>query len=587
VKPPYVLRGEVLLGILPEPREEESLYSVLARFYRYLGAPEAAAFMRATFADRFAIASHDLPGNLMRIADLAGSGDGTKVLRDLIDSQTGFRFHTAFVEHKVRSSVFEAMGGDVTGIHARLGITAFAVRPISRLRFCLECLDEMEARHDDLWWRRDQQLPGVLVCPVHGCMLRSSTVRIGDRNRHAFRAATREVCREDAEPVVPSFDRGSDPLLHDLARRAATLLVEPRPVISHSARVDLYREKLALVGLMRSQEKVDQRALHEVFSAHWDEVPMLVPGLTMGDPGGFSWLASIVRDRRKAFHPLQHLMLEGMLQGMGHGEIERPFGPGPWLCRNPAAPHFGREVVENLRVRRDRDMRYGDFECSCGYMYTRSISPDGAIGEPRYRRFGPLFAPALKRAMSKDGSLRSIARELGLDPKTLVREAQIASVQVPWTLRPSGGIPAHTDSIHSPSAHKRSSRKPVRRARRNWFAIDARLQHSVALQHQAILAVAPPLRASFAELERRVAKVGWVSKRSAKLPMTLNAIHEASEPLDEFRWRRLAWHAQRMAASGRATPSDLLRAAGLPSSWMGRARDTLASVYLADMRRAS
>ena len=109
----------------------------------------------------------------------------------------------------------------------------------------------------------------------------------------------------------------------------------------------------------------------------------------------------------------------------------------------------------------------------------------------------------------------------------------------------------------------------------------------MALQHQAILAVAPPLRASFAELERRVAKVGWVSKRCAKLPMTFSALREASEPIDEFRWRRLAWHARRMAACGRVTPSDVLRAAGLPGSWMGRARDTLASVYLADMRRAS
>lgn len=587
MKLPYVLRGEVLLGILPEPREEESLYSVLARLHRYLGAPEAAAFMRATFADRFAIASHDLPGNLMQIADLAGSDEGSKQLRFLVDSLTGFRFHTAFVGPVVRRAVFEAMGGDVTGIHARLGITAFAVRPISRLRFCPQCLEDMEARHEDLWWRRDQQLPGVLVCPVHSCVLRSSTIEIGDRNRHAFIAATREVCREDAEPVTPLFDGGSHPLLHYLARRAATLLVEPRPAISHSARVDLYREKLALVGLMRSQEKVDQRALHKLFAAHWGNVPALVPGLTIGDPGGFSWLASIVRDRRKAFHPLQHLMLEGMLQGMGHGEIERPFGPGPWLCRNPAASHVGREVVENVRVRRDRNMRYGDFECSCGYMYTRSISPDGAIGEPRYRRFGPSFAPALKRAMSKGGSLRSIARELGLDPKTLVREAQIADVQVPWTLRPSGRVPASIDTAHPTSGPKRSYKKPVRRARRNWFAIDARLQRSVALQRETILAVAPPLRVSFAELERRVAKVGWVSKRSAKLPMTFNALREASEPLDEFRWRRLAWHARRMAASGRATPSDVLRAAGLPGCWMGRARETLAAVHLDEMRRAS
>jgi len=576
-----------LLGILPEPREEESLYSVLARFHRYLGAPEAAAFMRATFADRFAIASHDLPGNFARIADLAGSGDGTKELWDLINSRTGFRFHTAFVEPEVRRSVFEAMGGDVTGIHARLGITAFAVRPISRLRFCPECLEDMVARHEDLWWRRDQQLPGVLVCPVHGCILRSSTVEIGDRNRHAFIAATREVCPEDAEPATPLFDSGSHPLLHDLARRAATLLVEPRPAISHGERVDLYRDMLATTGLMRSQKKVDQRALHEVFSAHWDKVPMLVPGLAIGDPGAFSWLASMVRDRRKAFHPLQHLMFEGMLQGMGQREIERPFGPGPWGCRNPAAPHFGREVVENIRVRRDRNMRYADFECSCGYMYTRSISPDGAIGEPRYRRFGPSFAPALKRAMSKGGSLRSIARELGLDPKTLVREAQIAGVQVPWTLRPSGRVPAPIDTAHRTSAPKRSYKKPVRRARRNWFAIDARLQRSVALQRETILAIAPPLRVSFAELERRVAKVGWVSKRSAKLPMTFNALREASEPLDEFRWRRLVWHARRMAASGRATPSDVLRAAGLPGCWMGPVRETLASVHLDEMRRAS
>lgn len=562
-----------MFRLAPAPRDGEMLYSVLARLGRYLNADEAAPFMEKLVGRRGGVASPDLPGGLsLLVRDLVDEIREPAIDR-IIDRLTGFPFHTAFMPASVRDSVRCAMRGDVTGVYTRLGLAAFKVRASPWLRFCPDCLCDMEAEYPDLWWRREHQLAGVPVCAVHGTVLRISGVKSGERNRHSFSAATRQVCPPHAEPVIGDVSEAELAGLTDIARAAVQLLVRPPDATEHDERRDAYRRQLYEVGLMRSAHRMDVARLHQAFRERWGRIPELVPGLEIIAKPEQSWLTAMIGARSRAMHPIKHIMLIGMLDGAVR--VDLPFGPGPWLCRNPVADHVGRAVIHAVTVRHACGMTYGDFACPCGYLYSVTRAADGTLGSPRYRSFGSSFVPALIAAIDRGDGLRLAARLLGLDPKTLMREAAIAGIDLPWTTAASGRVPAVTPKIaqaaRAPSPPRRA------RARRNWFAIDVRLARSARLSARLILAEEPPVRVTFAEVERRIARRDWVVKRGSKLPATVEAIAGAVEDVDQFRWRRLRRCVEDAVAKGDLRPCEVLRSAGLPTSWMPNVRGALVS----------
>lgn len=561
-----------MFRLAPAPRDGELLYSVLARLGGYLNAADAAPFMEALVGRRGGVASPDLPGGLMHLVRDLPAGMHEASVDRIIDRLTLFPFHTAFMPVEVREGVRQAMRGDVTGVYTRLGLATFKVRQPARLRFCPACLDEMERDHADLWWRREHQLAGVPVCAIHGTVLRMSAVAVGERNRHSFVAASRDVCRPDAEPAIGDVGGERLPRLVALAKAAMDLLDRPPKAAEHEERRDGYRRRLGEVGLMRSARKVDVAALHSAFGARWGGVTELVEGLQLGDDVERSWLTALVRARTRAVHPLQHLMLIGMLDELQAVEADAPFGLGPWPCRNPIADHTGQPTIAAVGVRRDRDVTYGDFACRCGYRYTVARSSGGTLGQPRFRRFGPTFAPALREAIAAGQGLRRTARTLGLDPKTLIREAAMAGVAVPWTTKASGAQPAPRP-VKAPTT---GATRQVGRARlrRNWFAIDARLARSAQSAGAAIMSERPPCRVTHAEVERRIARRDWIMKRRTKLPRTVAAIARMVEPVDDFRRRRLEQH---VATAVDLRPCEVLRIVGLPMSWLPEVRDAVAA----------
>lgn len=68
-----------------------------------------------------------------------------------------------------------------------------------------------------------------------------------------------------------------------------------------------------------------------------------------------------------------------------------------------------------------------------------ALPPSGwARGPAALRRYGPLLEPALRRTVVPVASLRTIARMVALDPKTLLRVVASLGIPSPWGCRPSG-----------------------------------------------------------------------------------------------------------------------------------------------------
>lgn len=557
-----------MLAYFPEILEDELLYSAFARLGGHRGLATASQLMDDLFGRGHAVATFDLPGGIGALARRLDPATGLDA-EAIIGRTTLFNFHAAFVSPEVRMGVRRAMVESSVGVHLRLGIAASRVPPVRALRYCPACVAAMSADGGERYWRRAHQLPGIVVCPDHGERLVRSDVVAGRTRRHGFVSADEAIGGAPvAAAPIPGPVRAR---LQQLSVAAAGLLHGGMPGRDPAETSELYRSRLASVGLANGA-KVDQAGLRDAFLAHWGAALHHVPGLAPGEAGDDGWLASLVRPRPRAAHPVQHLLLRLFLDA--RGAVEPPFGHGPWPCRNPLVPHVGEPVVASLRIRRDRAVLYGDFTCGCGYVYTRRVDPDGRVGPPRYRTFGPALAPAIAAAVAAGEGLRPLSRRVGLDPKTLMREAGLAGIPTSWRLSPSGTTERRAPPRRTAAAGQRAGR--VRRhggRARDWSVADRRIARAVAAEAMALRSTLPPQRVTFVELERRLAAPAWIRDRRAKLPLTVERINAHVEGTEAFRRRRLEWTvSEAMDEVGGVSASEILRRAGLPAAWMPRVR---------------
>lgn len=547
----------VRLAYLPQPQRDELLYSLLARYGRHAGIASPGALVQTLFGTRGAVAEFDLPCRLEELVERLPV-QAEMGVDDVIDELTLYPYYAAYRTLPERRALRAAMRTRTPSIYVAAGLAAFRVPRVTRLRFCPDCDREMVATCGERWWRRAFQLPGVLVCPDHGCRLRLGTVDLAVGSRHAFVAATAETCPPDSEMACPPISDAASGRLLEFAQAGAALLLPASTPWCRAAAVEARRGRLAAADLMRSAHKVDHARLARAVSAFWGDALAVMPGTVTkdGEPG--AWLTEIVRSHRKGFHPLHHLLLEGVLRNLP--AAAGPFGSGPWECRNPLSAHRGRRVVVDLEHRGRHDAGHGVFTCRCGYVYTRTFSADGTVGPARPKRFGPLLEPALRRLLVPGATPSGVAAALGLDCRTLLREVDALRIPVPWPPSDEGHAPAMLPRKEVVAA----PRRPSAGARRDWPAIDASLGIEVRAAAAAILAEDVPKRVTLAEIERRLGARGRLRRRRSLLPVANRLAESLVEGVDAFRMRRIGAVAGRMFAEDADVQAwRVMRAAGV------------------------
>ena len=537
------------LPYAPLPFDDELAFSILARARAVLLPPSCASFSTMVFGAAAAVATIDLPGRLDRMGVALGMSG-----RALARGHTLLPYYASCHPAAVAQAVENDLLGDgPVSAHVRLGVAAFRIRPPETLRFCASCRAGQLADAGEAGWLRAHQLPGSLVCAVHGEPLVSSGVGAIRDGRHAFVALDAEVGGEAALQGPPH--RAME-ILIALARSQAGLLHHglDGPGLEH--RAERYRDRLAAAGLMRSRHKADLVRIEMALRDTFGPILRFLPD-ACSDLG--SWPAQMVRSPRKAMHPLLHAMMGLMLDGASR--VADPFGWGPWPCLNPLGDHHGELRIMTMERYRNRGDVVGVFTCACGYSYTRGLRADGIIGSARLRDPGPALGPALRRLLVPGAKLRQVARAVGMDPKTLMRHAAGMGLETPWTTRASGRPAiAIAEPVAVPVAARERPGRPAR-ARVDWAGLDARTALQLRSVAAEILEDMPPRRVTLSELERRLGRPGWLGKRMAKLPATAAALAEVVEDLDTFRRRRIrAVHAH---LGANAEPWMVMRKAGV------------------------
>lgn len=563
----------------PEPYPNELLYSLLARFAVHIGRPKPMHVLDMLYGGRGVPVAVALPTHICALAErLPASGHWD--IATLIQRHTLFPYFAAFEPPEVQAPAWVAMmTGENSGVFLRLGLAAFKVRDAStHLRYCPECQEVMWRQYGELYWRGDHQLPGVVVCPVHGVALRNSLVHPHTAGRHVYLAATPANCPAGRPPALET-PANLLPALLRLARRSAQLLDPPYQAKRFSEWTAYYRDRVRTCGFVRGS-RVDQARLHDLFVQQYGAVLKLINAMPQPLEEGGGWLAAMVRKHRKAFPPLYHVLMQDFL-AQQHAPTQ-PFGDGPWPCRNPLAAHLGERTITQLDWHRNHGHWVALFRCDCGYIYSRWWDAEqDQVGEPHFQAYGPLLEPALRQWLTEGRSLREIARRVALDPKTVARLSRQFGLAIPWSsgmTRKSLKLPQQVNE----RAKKKTRPLPLRmgrqkdRTRRDWPALDHQFQHQLRLAVECIRAQRPPVRITLSALERRCGGVGWLSKRQNKLPLTWTLIPKLLEEVEAFQARRIDWAIEQFLDAHQFPDAwRVMRRAGLTGQHLSRIHDHL------------
>jgi hypothetical protein len=531
------------LGYFPQLYPGELLYSVLARYHQHMGARSSIQSMESLFGRRLMVACVDLPGHLDALVERMKL-DCPITADDIIDDMTLLPYYVAFQPQDSREEARKAMkSGQTDGLMMSLGMTAFRPGRVRKLRFCGTCMSQMQDAYGEAYWRRDHQLPGVLVCPDHARVLQESHVSLGELSRHVFVTPTAKSCPWNAKTLLKDTSTKLLPVLQRLAQASRKLLESPERAKTQEQWTKHYRGCMESAGLTYSPKRMDQQRLKEGFFHHHNEILCLMPHVSLGDGFAGDWLAQIVRKHRKAFHPLHHLLFQDFLDHFGTRQAR--FGQGPWLCRNPLSNHQGTPSIKAVTQHRNKGHWVGVFECVCGYTYTRSyFSATATIGEPRFHSYGKLFGPEIRKLVKEQWSLRAISRRLELDPKTVIRLATELGITTPWTARDDVtpkpiAVAVKTSSQTSSPKATVCAKQP--RQSKDWEKVDTNLSSLVRSAAGQLKKQVPPIRVTTLRIERSLSGRGWISKRTEKLPKVMSCLTTVTESVTAFQHRRVTW----------------------------------------------
>lgn len=560
-----------MLPYFPATYPGELLYSVLARYHLHVGLPGSMHTMEALFGKQNVIATIDLQGQLQELADRIPAERGMTV-NHLIDTLTLFSYVTAFEPPSVQTKVRQAMmRGEVENLHVRLGLTASRIGRVERLRFCSKCTQRMISSHGELYWRRDHQLSSALVCPEHGCSLLESNVFFVQHSRHVYIAATPKNCPKNARPVIPVVDQETLSHLQCLARLSVELLDNPPKPRTFAGWTAFYRDRMIEIGLTLSDCRMNQQRFSQELRNFYGQTLNLLPNVLDGNEFSGNWLKAMVRKHRKANHPVYHLLVQNFLaQRARHVSL---FGTGPWECLNPLARHRTKSPIKDVIQHNNHGKITGVFTCTCGYIYTRSFnSSTSEVGPPRFQQYGPLLEPALRQHIADGTSRRKIGQILLLDPKTVSRltnELDIADKpdQRKYPSKDASKKKSPRNAQVNKQIGSSTGKGKTASSRRDWDEVDRACIAKLRSLSAIVLNESPPVRITFAELDRRMGKRDWLLTHKHLLQQTKAFLDRTLESTENFQLRRIRWAIRELEMDGGPVKAwQVLRKTGLRSS---------------------
>ncbi len=433
-------------GFLPRLGDDELIYSVIARYGAILGQGDGRTLTREFFGSPTNTTAVDLPGGMGRFAArLPEAVDPMVLIQGHTLFPYSFRFAPAELASRARDWALDGEGRRPP----QVGVTAAAFKMSGHLILCTACA-RADLGGNISSWRRTHQLPGVLVCPLHGVALHASQVaRQGRRGATAFVALTPEVVRNAAPST---FTRQQKRDLLSFAQESARLLDLPLDECDMAWLQQRLRDLLRAFRWSRAPSLIASADLAAAFTRDAAVRNLMVAIEVRWTDGQLATaLNRLLYREQVAKHPLLVLIVL-RLAGATIDDLLAPAPPKPepdgrvpdvrtkpgtrddLPCGNPACGlHLGPVVSQPAVLAIEVSVHARCPACGFTYSWSPQRPRTAAVVET-----SPSWDGLLAETLSDPGmSLRAAARRLESAPITVMRHARRLGLWRPeWKDRP-------------------------------------------------------------------------------------------------------------------------------------------------------
>lgn len=545
---------ELKFHFFPTAFPDETIHSVLSRYARLCGGSSR----KAAFAGERAATSFTqnvaFPSRLADLVEALPRGTDLSVAQ-LIKRHTVLPYYAPFLTNDQLQHAQASMTGESKGLMLKLGINASRIEGASRVRFCPVCLNEDISRVGAAYWHRVHQLPGVLVCPHHGQMLKVVDPSWYSRNSRQLNLPDDDDVQGHAIQLDAALD--TLPTLHQIALNSLQLLdLELSPLSATAVRSCLLRGAAELDLTSGATHRLDLRRLAAYMANFFKGLPAAWEYSALREsPADLpaTWVTKLLRRPRGTHHPLKYIVLASALRVdlARTPRIDKPSFPAA-KRPSPIDTHTlqmgpTESVIEGLASLPAAVWKLAiaghearQIACSLGvsqvYVYRTIRSVNGGPNVWREARF---LSERLQRRATFEADYRSLQAHLCRGYAWLYRCDRV------WL----SDCIAKYGNIHASRADRAGK----------FAVLDAKLVEQVRDCAQRLRAVSgKPIRISRTRIGRELHVLSRFEKQLSKLPLCARALDNVCESAEQFRVRRLLWAEAKLVEEQRSVNRSAL-----------------------------
>ncbi|WP_269499751.1 TnsD family Tn7-like transposition protein [Castellaniella sp. S9] len=295
--------------------EDETLYSLCCRYHYVTGNTLASISNSQLFGHPRHGSQHDFASRINVFVERTQGHFGV-TSEEIIYKHTILPFFLRWKSAQEAQDLVHTLSqGHASAIKSRLGLPSSGLRAHHPLKACPSCMSNDQLLFGTSYWHLTHQLPGVWVCPTHGCMLLESTKKSTGIGQFLWYL-----------PHKGSFyETPSNPLAFcakSLLQRLANIVVGANS-LSWDTYIDsiklcaIYRDALYSHGLLRGNTQI---ALKEAADSYFrfllplQESSLDLP-LPLSPDRAKLQLSRLLSHPQRSTHPLRHLLIILWLYG--------------------------------------------------------------------------------------------------------------------------------------------------------------------------------------------------------------------------------------------------------------------------------
>jgi hypothetical protein len=300
---------------VPQYIEGELLFSWVSRLHFLNARANPRQTLSELFGSGTGIPSADMPCRLQTfVGRTAGWGPFASADAAAI-SATLFPYYSLFLTPERYQKSLDALRKDrADGLKVAMGIVSNGFGASTTLRSCWTCDHDCMDRHGCSVLYRMHQLPGMLICPIHGEPLCQHLLQSRQPHRQQL-----------IVPVREPFNRSvhvENLCLQRIAALSSEALTTAPTGLTSATRSQAYMRRLVEHGFLLDG-RVDWRALAKAVQEEYGDFVGLPfrPRLMSSERFPLRWLYDLCRRPDRSLHPLCHLLLIGLLFGSVHNFV--------------------------------------------------------------------------------------------------------------------------------------------------------------------------------------------------------------------------------------------------------------------------